>query len=261
MKPLAICVAQTCPSPGNLEENLEQHLRLVELAAANQAQLVLFPELSLTGYELELAERAALVEDDLRLLPLVDAAQSNALTIVVGAPVRVEQRLHIGALVFQPDRATLLYTKQHLGAFGESARCDGNVPPPESSVFQPGNSDPLVQLGEGLAALAICADTGRVQHARRARERGASAYLASMFVIPSEFDGDAKRLELYAREHSMLVALANFGKATGGLASAGQSSIWSADGVLRVQLPGSGAGIGVATATPDGWRCHVAMLT
>jgi predicted amidohydrolase len=261
MTPLAVCVAQTCPSPGDVPSNLEQHLRLVEVAAAHEAQLVLFPELSLTGYELELAERAALSEDDARLLPLADAARSHALTLVVGAPVRVEQRLYNGALVFRPDRTRLLYKKQYLGAFGEGARCDGNVPPPEASVFQPGNSDLLVQLGETLAALAICSDIGRAQHARRAREGGATAYLASMFVIPSEFDGDATRLEQYAQEHSMLVAMANFGAATGGLSSAGRSSIWSPDGVLSVQLPPRGAGIGVSTSTPGGWRSQIAMLT
>ena len=260
MKQRTICVAQTCPTPGNVAANLAEHILLVQLAAAYGAGVILFPELSLTGYELVFADEVAMSEDDPRLGALLDAASSCAITVVAGAPVRIGSDLHIGAFVLQPEGTRLLYTKQHLGAFGESALCDGSLPPPERSIFQPGARDPLVQLGEGSAALAICADTGRASHPQRAAERGAETYLASMFVIPSEFDGNCARLRQCAVHHSMLVALANFGSSTGGLAAAGRSSIWSADGVLRAQLPSSGAGIAVVTETSDGWRNETTML-
>lgn len=75
-------------------------------------------------------------------------------------------------------------------------------------MSQPGALNPLVQLGDDLAGLAICADTGRASHPRLATERGATNYLASLFVIPSEFEADCARLRQYASEHSMLVAIA-----------------------------------------------------
>jgi hypothetical protein len=52
----------------------------------------------------------------------------------------------------------------------------------------------------------------------------------------------------------MVVALANFGSATGGLAAAGKSSIWAANGELLVRLDDAGAGVAVATELADGWR-------
>jgi predicted amidohydrolase len=256
----SIAVAQTCPVRADVHANLDEHLRLTELAASEGAQLVLFPELSLTGYEVDLAGELAFSEDDPRLAPLIGAASSHSITLIVGAPVRVAGRLHIAAFVLYPDRSTTLYTKHYLGAFSEDARCDGIVPPAEATVFQPGDRNPLVQFGGNTAAVAICADIGRPSHPQRAADRGAGTYLASMFVIPSDFTGDATKLSGYAVKHAMTVALANFGSPTGGLAAAGRSSIWSESGELLAQLDPGGAGIAVATETSEGWRAKAVML-
>ena len=48
----SIAVAQTCLVAGNVQGNLDEHIRLARLAAKEGAQVVVFPELSLTGYEL-----------------------------------------------------------------------------------------------------------------------------------------------------------------------------------------------------------------
>jgi predicted amidohydrolase len=251
-----IAVAQTIPVRGDVEANLAAHLALVRIAAGEGARLVVFPELSLTGYELDLADRLAFKDDDPRLLPLREAARAHALTLIVGAPVRVGSRLHIGAFILPPDGTVGLYTKHHLGAFSASARVDGRVPPAEATVFAPGSLNPLVPFANGEAAVAICADTGRASHPQRAADRGATAYLASMFVIPSEFDREAATLQAYAARHSMVVAFANFGGPSGGLRAAGQSAIWSARGERLVQLDVSGAGVAVAIEGPEGWRAR-----
>jgi predicted amidohydrolase len=129
-------------------------------------------------------------------------------------------------------------------------------------VFQPGDRNPLIRFGGNTAAVAVCADIGRPSHPQLAADRGANVYLASMFVIPSEFAGDATKLNGYAVEHSMMVALANYGAATGGLAAAGRSAVWSEAGGLLVQLPASGAGVGVvAESRKGGWRAKTFMLS
>jgi predicted amidohydrolase len=261
MWPRSVAVAQTCPANGNVAANLDDHIRLTQIAASEGAQIVVFPELSLTGYEIGLARDLAFSEDDQRLFPLIETAARAAVTMVVGAPVRLGSRLHIGAFILFPQRITALYTKHHLGAFPESARCDGIVPPAEATVFESGDRDPLIHFGANTAAVAVCADIGRPSHPQRAAERGANTYLASMFVIPSEFDGDAAKLQRYAVSHSMATALANFGSATGGLAAAGRSGVWSQQGELLVQLPPQGAGVGIATETEDGWRVKAVMLS
>ena len=256
-QPRSISVAQTRPVKRDVNANLVEHIRLTQIAASEGAQIVVFPELSLTGYELSLASDLAFSQDDPRLSTLIEASSSSSVTLVVGAPVRIGPHLHIGAFILWPDGTTALYTKHHLGAFSASASCDGIVPPAEATVFHPGDRNPLLRIGGNTAALAVCADIGRPSHPQQAADRGANTYLASMFVIPAEYDGDAAKLKGYAVKHAMMVALANYGSPTGGLASGGRSAIWSETGELLAQLPLSGAGVAVVTEAEKGWRANM----
>ena len=258
--PRAIAAAQTVPVRGDVGANVERHLQLVPVAAEERAEVLVFPELSLTGYEIDLAAGLAFSPADPRLAPLVEAASSHSMTLIAGAPVRLESRLHIGALIISPDRTVGLYTKHRLGAFTAGASCDGIVPPAEATVFHPGTLNPLVRFGGNTAAVAVCADIGQPSHPRQAAERGAGTYLASMFVIPSEFEQESARLETYAVQHSMTVVFANYGGPSGGLRSAGRSTIWSGTGELLVRLEAVGAGVAVAMETPAGWRGKAIML-
>jgi predicted amidohydrolase len=255
----AVAAAQTIPSPGDVVANVRQHLRLVRVAADERAQVLVFPELSLTGYELDVANNLAFSRGDPRLAPLVEAASSAGMILVVGAPVRIGPRLHVGALIIAPNGSVEVYTKRHLGAFSASACVDGVVPPAEATVFHPGAEDPLVLFGGNTAAVAVCADTGRPAHARQAAQRGAKTYLASMFIIPSEYEREAANLKAHAARHSMTVVMANYGGPSGGLASAGRSAIWSAGGELLAQLDPTGAGVVVALESVAGWQVRTVM--
>jgi predicted amidohydrolase len=250
----SIAAAQTIPVRGDVAANVEQHVRLAHVAADQQAQVVVFPELSLTGYELDLASDLGFSETDSRLASLVEAAASRSLTLVVGAPARIGSLLYIGAFILSPDRTVSLYTKHDLGAFSAAASCDGVVPPAEATVFHAGNRNPLIRFGGYTAAVAVCADTGRPSHPQAAADRGAKIYLASMFVIPSELGRDTANLKAYAARHSMAVAFANYGGPSGGLASGGRSAIWAPGGDLVAQLETRGAGVVVAVEDRDGWR-------
>lgn len=255
----SIAVAQTCPIKGDVPANVAEHVRIARIAAAQGAQVVLFPELSLTGYEIELAPSLAFAENDPRLQPLLDVAQANHLMLLVGAPVRVGAQLHLGLFILSPNGTIGLYTKHHLGAFPPSASCDGIVPPAEATVFHPGSHNPLLRVGDDTLALAICADIGRPAHPQHAAERGATAYLASMFVIPSDLDGELVKLQRYAQQHAMLVAFANYGSSSGGLRSAGRSSIWSETGELLVQIEANGTGLALVTTAQQERRAQTIM--
>jgi predicted amidohydrolase len=202
----------------------------------------------------------AFTPDDLRLAPLQSASREYGLTLIVGAPARIGSKCHIGAFILRSDGAIEIYTKRRLGAFSESARVDGRVPPAEATVFDAGDLDPLIRIGDYVGALAICADVGSAAHPQHAADRGATLYLAGMFVIPSEFDGEDQNLRGHATRHRMAVAAANFGCASGGLASAGRSTIWSESGDVIVRLDSSGSSVGVASRNQRGWRGTKRML-
>ena len=250
----SLAAAQTVPVRGDVDANLDEHLRLVRLAWEERPQVVVFPELSLTGYELDLGPSLAFSEDDPRLAPLSELASAHAMTLVVGAPIRIDSKLHVGAFIFRPDGGLDVYTKHHLGAFAPSDYPDGPVPPPEKTFFSPGDRNPVVDLGGSTAAVAVCADTGQPAHAQAASDRGATAYLASAFAIPADIPYDVEKFTTYSKRHSMAVVFANFGGPSGGLPAGGTSAIWSEEGELLVQLGPVGAGVAVATEADGAWR-------
>lgn len=93
------------------------------------------------------------------------------------------------------------------------------------------------------------------------RRQGREDLLRQHVRLPSDFDGDSNRLRQYAARHSMVVALANFGGPSGGLAAAGRSSIWADTGELLARLRPDGAGVVVATETMDGWHARAISLS
>jgi len=256
----SIAAAQTVATPGDVEANVAQHVRLAHVAADERARVIVFPELSLTGYEIGLADRLAFSEADARLGPLVNVAALRSTTLIVGAPVRIRTRLCIGAFILGPDRSIELYTKHHLGAFATGDGPGGVVPPPEDSVFSPGDRNPLVSFGGNTGALAVCADWTHPSHARAAAERGANTYLTGMFTIPNHLEMASSALATYARRHRMAVVFANHGGPTGGLPAAGRSAIWSPDGHSLVRLEATGLGVAVAHESDAGWRTNAVRL-
>ena len=78
--PLVIAVAQPPCVSHDIEANAGAH---AEAVAAAAARVVVFPELSLTGYELD---ATAIAADDPRLSPIVEACGVAGSPALVGAP-------------------------------------------------------------------------------------------------------------------------------------------------------------------------------
>ena len=90
---MRIALAQAHAVAGEIATNVAHHLELVKLATAHGARLIVFPELSLTGYEPALAGRLALdlrdIRDDGGQSPLRDlqrASDESGASILVGSP-------------------------------------------------------------------------------------------------------------------------------------------------------------------------------
>jgi predicted amidohydrolase len=256
----SIAAAQTIPVSGDVAANLEQHLRLVHAVADERVHVLVFPELSLTGYELDVADALAFSETDSRLSPLVDASASSSTILIVGAPAKIGSQLHIGAFIISPNGSVEVHTKKHLGAFPKTVSPDGVVPPPEDSVFQPGERRPLIRFQGNTAAVGVCAESLREAHAQQAAEQGANTYLTSHFGIPLDVDFRAAILGGHAARHGMAVAFANYGGPTGGLSAGGKTAVWSERGALLAALDREGAGVVVAHQSEAGWKAKTIAL-
>lgn len=73
--------------PLGIAANVQNHLRFVEAAAEQGVQWLVFPELSLTGYELAAMPSLLLHPEHVLLAPLREAAQRTGMAITVGALV------------------------------------------------------------------------------------------------------------------------------------------------------------------------------
>ena len=236
-----LAAAQSASAPGDLATNLRTHLDFIAAAAETGVELLLFPELSLTGYEPSLAAKLALSPADARLLPLREACREAGLTAVVGAPIRGATGLQIGALILGADGSCQVHSKQHLH-------------PGESPPFTAGAGGALLELGGLKGALAICADSNHPAHAEAARTRGADVYLVSAVIGPSGYAADSAQLVGYAQRLGFPVLLANHGAATGGYACVGRSAFWLADGRCLVAAPGTGQQLVIARRQGSEWH-------
>ena len=83
VKNIRLAIAQIRPSLGDLEKNLDLHLEYVRRACDEDADVVMFPEQSLTGYFLsDLVTEVAIPRDDDRLNALREASMN--IDIIVG---------------------------------------------------------------------------------------------------------------------------------------------------------------------------------
>ena len=74
---MILASAQTKPKRGNFKGNLDDHYRLIKIASDKGADLIVFPEMSITGYEREKAHSLALSANDNRLDKLTTLAVEN----------------------------------------------------------------------------------------------------------------------------------------------------------------------------------------
>lgn len=230
--PLVVAVAQPACLAHDVAANARAHAALVRQA---HARVVVFPELSLTGYELDADPVGA---DDPRLASLVDACEATGTLALAGAPVAADGRehrsgpgdrtsgpgKHIGVLAVDGDGGRVAYRKMYLG--GE-----------EPAWFEPGPAPGIVEVDGWRLGLAVCKDTGVPEQAAATAAAGIDAYLAGVAERRDSVTVIEDRARRIATAHAVWVAVASFAGSTGwGFdPAAGSSGVWAPDGreVLR----------------------------
>jgi predicted amidohydrolase/LPS sulfotransferase NodH len=244
MPSFTIAAAQTSSVKGDIAANVQIHTDFVRIAAEHDVDVIVFPELSLTGYEPELAGDLILAPEDKRLHRLHELSRRLDLTIIAGAPVESGlEKPHIGALIFSPGQS-FIYAKNHLHGG-------------EEMFFSPGDQTCVLNIKGRQVGLAICADTNHPDHARDAADHGASIYAAGVLLNENAYASDTALLQTYASKHGMLVVMANYSKHTGGWTPAGKSAIWDEEGQQVTKADGTENALVLATRHAEGWRGRV----
>lgn len=227
---MKICLAQTKAIKGNIERNIEDHKKWIELAVAQKADLIVFPELSLTGYEPELAAELATDQSDNRLNDFQAMSDWNKIVIGVGLPTRSPSGIFISMVIFQPNKEGLTYSKQKLHA-------------DEEPYFIAGCNQVLLNIKDKKIALAICYESLQPKHAANAYSLGADIYLASVAKSQSGIEKVTTHFPNIAAKYAMPVLLCNSIGYCDNFESAGQTAVWDENGSLLAQLDSQNEGI------------------
>lgn len=113
-----VALAQIATRPGQPRHNLQRHLQAISQAREAGARLIVFPELSLSGYLLHhgVAEAALTLGDSL-LEPIVDA--SRDLAIIVGVPLRERGGgISNAAVLYEGGKVCGVHRKLYLPTYG-----------------------------------------------------------------------------------------------------------------------------------------------
>src|ERR1700716_1178646 len=113
-----LALAQCPPALGDLRANLDLHLELTQQALAESADLVVFPELGLTGYFLkDLVPDMAMTLDDARLKPLLEL--SKELDIITGMVLKSDDfRYYNAAVYLSGGEVSHIHRKVYLPTYG-----------------------------------------------------------------------------------------------------------------------------------------------
>jgi len=238
---MILASAQTRPKGGDINDNLRDHYILIKIAADKGADLIVFPEMSITGYEREKADLLAFTPNDSRLDKLAKLAVDREIVIIAGAPIRINFDLYIGGFIFQPDNSLVIYTKQFLH-LGEEAYYKSSF-----------DYNPIIKLDNERISFAICADIDNPKHPENAGKVDSSIYISSIFFSPKGIPSAHRLLSSYAKKYSMNVLMSNFSGESWGQASGGRSGFWDKNGILIAEMNDSDSGLLIVEKNKDIW--------
>ncbi|MBO4142683.1 NAD+ synthase [Micromonospora tulbaghiae] len=247
MPTLRLALCQVNPTVGDLAGNAGLVRAWTRRAADADAQLVLFPELMLTGYPVEdlvfrrsfvAASRAALR----RLAADLAADGLGDLPVLVGyldadGPPQVSSDAEPGrgarnaAAVLHRGEVVATYFKHHLPNYGVFD---------EDRYFVPGDTLTVVRVGGVDVALTICEDLWQAGGPFAVARQAGVGLVLSINGSPYELDKDDVRLPLVRRRAAEAGAAVAYVNMVGGqdeLVYDGDSMIVAADGTLLTRAP------------------------
>lgn len=236
--PLTLALAQINTRLGDVKSNLEKHLVLAQEARQSGADLILFPELSLTGYTLQdLVPAVAMSPDDNNPTFRELRQASKDIDMVVGF-IRVDSRhrFFISAAYLSKGEIAHIHDKVYLPSYGIFD---------EKRFVAPGDRFRTFDTRWGRAGILICEDFWHASSPYLLWQGGADILLMTSASpgrgVTDEQLGSAKWVETinqtYAGLFTCFVAHTNRVGFEDGLNFWGGSTVFDPDGKLVGKAP------------------------
>ncbi len=228
---MRLALAQIDTVVGDLDGNRERILRRLEEAREAGADLVLFPELGVTGYPPEdLLLRPAFIREARRSLELI-AAETGGIAALVGVPL-LDHDLFNACAVCAGGEVKAVYRKRFLPNYGVFD---------EERYFAAGRELVLLRLGETLIGPTVCEDLWQPGPPATDLALAGAQLIANISASPFHVGKDREREDMLvtrARDSSCFVALCNAVGAQDELVFDGHSVVLDDEGEVVARAPG-----------------------
>ncbi|MGH2995485.1 MAG: NAD+ synthase [Gaiellaceae bacterium] len=227
---MRLALAQMNTVVGDLEGNRDRILARLEEARAAGADLVLFPELVVTGYPPEdLLLRPGFLRAAARTLEEV-AAETKGLAALVGFP-HLDRDLFNACAICVDGDVKAVYRKQFLPNYGVFD---------EDRYFQPGRDLVLLRCGDALVGPTICEDIWQPGPPATDLALAGAHVVANVSASPFHLGKGVEREEMLAtraRDNSCWIAFVNAVGAQDELVFDGHSLVLDESGEIVARGP------------------------
>ena len=151
MNTLTLALAQINTTVGALEENASKILNCTQAAISEGAQVIVFPELALSGYPPEdLILKPHFIDDTQRVLRNLAKHLPHQCLCILGCPRKKEEKVYNSAIFLHRGQEIGEYRKILLPNYGVFD---------EKRVFDPGQKATVLSLGPFQLGIHICEDS------------------------------------------------------------------------------------------------------
>ncbi|MBA3423149.1 MAG: amidohydrolase [Rubrobacter sp.] len=232
---MRVALAQIAPVLGDIRANFQRAMEVIAEAKGLGADLVVFPELSLTGYTLgQVSEEVSIDVEDERVTSLVEAAGETSLVISFHEDDG-SLRTYNSAAYFEDGSLVRLHRKLYLPTYGIFE---------ERKHFSPGQTMRAFGTKFGRMAILICNDAWQPALGFLAVQDGARVLLIPTSSADSRFPGDMDTTQywyditrFYARMLECYVVFTNRVGTEGELAFWGSSHVMDPLGNVVAEAP------------------------
>ena len=228
---MRLALAQINPVVGDLEGNRKLILERLAEAKANAADLVVFPELAVTGYPPEdLLLRPGFIraaEDSIEQI----AREARGTTVLVGGP-HFDRDLYNACYVCSGGEVKAVYRKRFLPNYGVFD---------EDRYFATGRDLILLEHGKTLVGLTVCEDMWQPGPPATDLALAGAELLVNISASPFYVGRDREREEMFvtrARDNSCFVAFCNTVGGQDELIFDGHSVVLDDEGTVIARAPG-----------------------
>jgi NAD+ synthase (glutamine-hydrolysing) len=241
---MRIALAQMNSVVGDLEGNRDRILARLEEARGERADLVLFPELAVTGYPPEdLLLRPGFLRAARESLEAI-AGETRGIAALVGVP-HLDRDLFNACAVCADGEVKAYYRKRFLPNYGVFD---------EDRYFQPGRDLLLLRFGETLVGPTICEDIWQPGPPATDLALAGAHVVANISASPFHLGKGRVREEMLAqraRDNACWVALVNAVGAQDELVFDGHSVVVDEEGEVVVRGPAFEEALLVADIDPS----------